>query len=131
MNIINNSLGEENGMIFRESKELLLNISLDDFADDCFNIRKLLTEEEISFILLKAGESELSMNAMKKCLDTCISINQDQIIPSLYHFLWKGKVKGGCFKVQFISIFLTLDNYLSFYEIENNCLREHLGSYEM
>lgn len=45
INIVNNSLGEENGMIFRESKELLLNISLDDFADDCFNLRKLLSPE--------------------------------------------------------------------------------------
>lgn len=38
-------------MIFRESKELLMSISLDDFAKDCFTLNKLLTIEEVEFIL--------------------------------------------------------------------------------
>lgn len=45
--------------------------------------------------------------------------------------MWKGKIKSGCFNVQYVSIFLSLDYQFSVFQVENNVLKRQLGNFDI
>jgi len=61
INILQNFFGEEKAKMFRESHELLLNINLDDFAKDSFDLYQLLTKEDIDFIQKRSNSNEFEL----------------------------------------------------------------------
>lgn len=46
-------------------------------------------------------------------------------------FMWWGKVKSGSYKISACSLFLTLDFQLALYKMDNNVLKEFLGSFNL
>lgn len=108
-----------------------MSMSLDDFAKDCFTLDKLLTIEEVEFILQKSEENILSQQALDLCLQRCMESDQESIIEEMSEFMWRGKVKSGSYKISGCSVFLTLDFQLTLYKMENNVLKEFLGSFNL
>lgn len=64
--------GEDKSNMFRESKELLVNINLDDFALDSFDLNKLLNSEEKSFVIQKSGCNDISIETIHACVTNCL-----------------------------------------------------------
>ena len=62
-------------MAFRQSKELLMNMSLDDFAKDCFSLEKLLNEDEIKFVLDTSKLNTLNEVSLRTSLENCLQLN--------------------------------------------------------
>ena len=128
INILDDFFGEDKLTSFRESKELLINMNLDDFAEDSFNIQKLLSSDQKSFIISKTQKNAISLRTIHECISQCLQLSQERLLEHFCNARYQGRVVGGNLNTSSkdVIIFQTPDLFYSIYSLQQNSMTEKI-----